>query len=131
MSEKSQERIQAAWKGKIKIKNIPRIICQTVINSTLERRLLWSVLPKNYVLANSMNYLQIPEETCKMLVEEFGDLENGLNIIVDYLNSDNLNIWSNVWAANSNVNNYEIFDLPFPRLFSTSKLPFNGNKTKI
>ena len=78
-----------------------------------------------------MNYLQIPEETCKMLIEEFGDLENGLNIIVKYLNSDNLNIWSNVWAANSNVNNYEIFDLPFPKITNTSSLPFNGNKTKI
>ena len=131
MSKNSPERIQSIWKGEIKIKDRPRIICQTIINSELGRRLLWSVLPKNYVLANSMNYLQLPEETCKMLIEEFGDLENGLNVIVKYLNSDNLNIWSNVWAANSNVNNYEIFDLPFPRIVNTSSLPFNGNKNKI
>tara|TARA_B100001113_G_scaffold101593_1_gene82177 strand:- start:12241 stop:14220 length:1980 start_codon:yes stop_codon:yes gene_type:complete len=131
MSEDSPDRVQSIWKGEIKIKDKPRIICQTIINSELGRRLLWSVLPKNYALANSMNYLQIPEETRKMLIEEFGDLENALNIIVKYLNSDNLNIWSNVWAANSNVNNYEIFDLPFPKLVNTSSLPFNGNKSKI
>ena len=76
MSKNSPEKIQSIWKGEIKIKDGPRIICQTTINSEGGRRLLWSVLPKNYVLANSMNYLQIPEETCKMLIEEFGDLEN-------------------------------------------------------
>ena len=63
-----------------------------------------------------------------MLRGEFGNLENALNVIVNHLNSDDLNIWSNVWAANSNVNNYEIVDLPFPKLASTSSLPFSGNK---
>jgi hypothetical protein len=66
-----------------------------------------------------------------MLKEKFGSLEKGLNIIVKYLNSDDINIWSTVWAANSNINNYEIVDLPFPNLTSTSSLPFNGNKTEI
>ena len=76
-------------------------------------------IPKNCALGNSMNYLQIPEQTCEMLRGEFGNLENALNVIVNHLNSDDLNIWSNVWAANSNVNNYEIVDLPFPKLAST------------
>ena len=131
MPKHSPERIQAMWKGEVKVRNKPRIVCQTVINSTLGRRLLWSVVPKDCALGNSMNYLQISEQTCEMLKEKFGSLEKGLNIIVKYLNSDDINIWSTVWAANSNINNYEIVDLPFPNLTSTSSLPFNGNKTEI
>jgi len=128
MHKDSHEILQAMWKGDTKIKDKPRIVCQTVINSSFGRRLLWSVIPKNCALGNSMNYLQIPEQTCEMLRGEFGNLENALNVIVNHLNSDDLNIWSNVWAANSNVNNYEIVDLPFPKLASTSSLPFSGNK---
>jgi hypothetical protein len=78
-----------------------------------------------------VNYLQLLKETCETLKEEFGNLEYGLNTLVEQLNSDVVNIWSKVWAANNNINNYEIASLPFPIPFNASSLSFKGNKTEI
>ena len=122
---------QSMWVGDVKNNEIPRIACQAVVNSGLKRRLLWSVVPKNCVLGNSVNYLQIPKETCNVLKEEFGSLDEGLDTIVNHLNSESLNTWSKVWAANNNVNNYEIAGLPFPTPKIVSSLSFKGNKRDV
>jgi hypothetical protein len=131
MDSESTQRSFALWSGKIIRNENQRIACQAVINSNLKRRLLWSVIPKNCALGNSVNYLQIPKETCELMIEEFGTLDKALNTIVEHLNSDALNIWSKVWAANNNVNNYEIAGLPFPTPKVVSSLSFKGNKRDI
>jgi len=129
--ENSIQRMGSLWSGeKIPVKG-RRIACQAVINSNLKRRLLWCVVPENCVLSSSVNYLQLLKETCETLKEEFGNLEYGLNTLVEQLNSDVVNIWSKVWAANNNINNYEIASLPFPIPFNASSLSFKGNKTEI
>ena len=129
--QESMQTHQSMWVGDVKNNEIPRIACQAVVNSGLKRRLLWSVVPKNCVLGNSVNYLQIPKETCNVLEEEFGSLYEGLNTIVNHLNSESLNTWSKVWAANNNVNNYEIAGLPFPTPKIVSSLSFKGNKRDV
>ena len=42
-----------------------------------------------------------------------GTIEEGLRVLASQLNSDDLDLWSKAWAANNNVNNYEIETLPF------------------
>ena len=131
LEKDSIKRYQASWKGEMKTEGIQRIACQAVANSSSKRRLLWSVISKNCVLGNSVNYLQIPTDTCQILKEQFGTLEEGLNTIVEHLNSDSLNVWSKVWSANNNVNNYEIAGLPFPTPKIVSSLSFKGNKRDV
>ena len=36
-----------------------------------------------------------------------------MSFLADQLNSEDLDLWSRAWAANNNVNNYEIEMLPF------------------
>ena len=36
-----------------------------------------------------------------------------MGFLADRLNSEDLDLWSRAWAANNNVNNYEIEMLPF------------------
>ena len=57
--------------------------------------------------------LELPGQVTKNLEERFGSLESGLSFLASRLNSDDLDLWSKAWAANNNVNNYEIEMLPF------------------
>ena len=90
-----------------------RIVCQSVVNPQSERRLVWAVVPEGCVLGNSVSFLDLPEEVTERLTERFGSLEGGLSFLADQLNSEDLDLWSRAWAANNNVNNYEIEMLPF------------------
>ena len=49
------------------------------------------------------------------IAEEHGSVEKGLSWLAVHLNSETLDLWSRAWAANNNVNNYEIENLPFPK----------------
>ena len=42
--------------------------------------------------------------------------------LAEHLNSNTLDLWSRAWAANNNVNNYEIENLPFPPPVSMTKI---------
>jgi hypothetical protein len=109
----------------------PRIICRAMINPQMERRLLWVVIPSGCVLGNSVSFLDLPNQVVERLVAEFGNLEGGLAALASHLNSEGLNLWSKAWAANNNVNNYEIEMLPFPPLEGVGPVSLMGNDSEI
>jgi hypothetical protein len=102
----------AAWKGPREMSVPTRIVCQAVVNPHSERRLVWAVVPEGCVLGNSVSFLDLPIEVTDGLRKSFGSLEEGLNFLAAQLNSEELDLWSKAWAANNNVNNYEIEMLP-------------------
>jgi hypothetical protein len=104
---------KSAWKGPANMSGQSRIVCQSVVNPQSERRLVWAVVPEGCVLGNSVSFLDLPSEVTESLSEKFGSLEGGLGFLADRLNSEDLDLWSKAWAANNNVNNYEIEMLPF------------------
>lgn len=110
----SLERAQALWKGPIEPRGVSRIACQAIVNAQQDRRLRWVVVPPDCVLGNSVNFLELPEAVLDSLAEQYGTLDDGLLWLAEHLNSDTLDLWSRAWAANNNVNNYEIENLPFP-----------------
>ena len=110
----SLERAQALWKGPIEPRGVSRIACQAIVNAQQSRRLRWVVVPPDCVLGNSVNFLELPEAVLDSLAEQYGTLDDGLLWLAEHLNSDTLDLWSRAWAANNNVNNYEIENLPFP-----------------
>jgi hypothetical protein len=103
----------SAWKGPVDMSVPARIVCQAVVNPQSDRRLVWAVVPEGCVLGNSVSYLDLPDEVTVGLKERFGSLEDGLSFLATQLNSEELDLWSKAWAANNNVNNYEIEMLPF------------------
>ena len=90
-----------------------RIACQAVVNPSSERRLVWAVVPDGCVIGNSVSFLDLPPEVTERLKDRFGTIEEGLRVLASQLNSEDLDLWSKAWAANNNVNNYEIETLPF------------------
>ena len=122
---------QAMWNGPSNMRGPPRIACQAIINPQLKRRLLWAVIPSGCVLGNSVSFLDLPSQVVERLVVEFGNLEEGLTVLASHLNSEELDLWSKAWAANNNVNNYEIETLPFPPLESAAPISLLGNNNEI
>ena len=115
IEEFATERTHALWSGSIEAKGVSRVACQAIVNAQKERRLRWAVVPPDCVLGNSVNYLELPEVVLDGLAEEHGGVDQGLLSLAEQLNSDALDLWSRAWAANNNVNNYEIERLPLPQ----------------
>ena len=74
---------------------------------------MWAVVPEGSVIGNSVSFLDLPLEVTERLEDRFGTIEQGLGVLANQLNSEDLDLWSKAWAANNNVNNYEIETLPF------------------
>ena len=114
IEEGSIERSQALWNGPIKPRGISRVACQAIVNAQKERRLRWVVVAPDCVLGNSVNFLQLPTAVLDSLAVEHGSVDEGLLFVATQLNSEALDLWSKSWAANNNVNNYELESLPLP-----------------
>jgi len=114
IKRESIARLQALWRGPIGPRGVSRIACQAIVNAQQNRRLRWVVVPPDCVLGNSVNFLELPEIVLDTLAEKHGAVDRGLMWLAEHLNSDTLDLWSRAWAANNNVNNYEIENLPFP-----------------
>jgi hypothetical protein len=112
ISGTSPERKQALWKGKIAPSKQARLACQAIVNAQQTRRLRWIVLPSGCVLGNSVNHLQIPDKIMKTLAKKHKSRQKALEWICQLLNSEKLDVWARAWAANNNVNNYELELLP-------------------
>ena len=108
------ERKQALWRGAIDAPEKPRLACQAIVNAQQTRRLRWIVLPAGCVLGNSVNHLQIPEKVLADMISVHDDEDVALSWLCDLLNSPKLDVWARAWAANNNVNNYELELLPLP-----------------
>ena len=118
---------KSAWKGASEMCVQSRIVCQSVVSPQSERRLVWAVVPEGCVLGNSVSFLDLPKEVEDGLTESFGSLEDGLDFLANRLNSEDLDLWSRAWAANNNVNNYEIEMLPFEIEEDGGSFPMLGN----
>ena len=81
-----------------------------------------SLFHQTVFLVTQVNFLELPEAVQDSLAEEYGTLEQGLLWLAEHLNSDTLDLWSRAWAANNNVNNYEIENLPFPPPVSVTQV---------
>ena len=114
IDEHAAERKQAQWRGAIKAPKYPRLACQAIVNAQQLRRLRWVVLPAGCVLGNSVNHLELPEEVANRLSDQRGNLKSALGWLCDLLNDQRLDAWARAWAANNNVNNYELEMLPLP-----------------
>ncbi len=108
------ERQRARWTGILDANTEPRVICQAIVNAQQKRRLRFAVVPSGCVLGNSVNHLQLPIETRTKLMRKHGSLKEGLVWLCELLNDPRLDCWARAWAANNNVNNYEIEGLPLP-----------------
>ena len=114
IKEGSIERSQALWGGPIEPRGVSRVACQAIVNARKERRLRWVVVAPDCVLGNSVNFLQLPDAVLDSLAVEHGSVDQGLLFVAAQLNSEALDLWSRAWAANNNVNNYELESLPLP-----------------
>ena len=114
IDDNAAERKQAQWRGPIEAPTHPRLACQAIVNAQQARRLRWVVLPAGCVLGNSVNHLELPPSVADRLASEHGDLNTGLLWLCELLNDERLDAWARAWAANNNVNNYELEMLPLP-----------------
>lgn len=114
IEEDAIERKQAQWRGAIEASTRPRLACQAIVNAQQSRRLRWVVLPAGCVLGNSVNHLELPQGVADRLIEEHGNYEASLIWLCEMLNGTRLDAWARAWAANNNVNNYELEMLPLP-----------------
>lgn len=109
---RASERQLAMWIGDHQPHFGPRLACQAIVNAHQDRRLRWAVIPEGSVLGNSVNHIELHQEIQERLVNEHETLQNGLNWLCEHLNNDDLDEWARAWAANNNVNNYELEMLP-------------------
>lgn len=90
-----------------------RLACQQIANMLKKRRISFSIIPENYVLANSCNFISV--------------LPNNDEIDIYYLlgilNSSLIDWFFKLTSSNNHVNNYEIDNFPIPIEYT--------NKTKL
>ena len=124
---RASERQLAMWVGEDHPTYGPRLACQAIVNAHQDRRLRWAVIPDGSVLGNSVNHIELHEDIQARLSMDHGSMESGLQWLCNHLNNNDLDEWARAWAANNNVNNYELEMLPvelpdsFPQ-FSTLAL---------
>jgi len=85
--------------------NYPRIAMQGMTGANDKTRIVMSIVPKGYYLANSCNYLFAPHPFV-------------LESLLGFLNSKVINWYFRCFSTNSNVNGYEVDSLPLPSLSS-------------
>ena len=80
-----------------------RIICQQIVNKNKTRRVSFSPVDKNYVLANSCNFIALDK-----------DAPITLNFLMGVFNSSIINWYFKLSSTNNHINNYEIAEFPVP-----------------
>jgi hypothetical protein len=109
---RASERQLAMWVGEDHPNFGPRLACQAIVNAHQDRRLRWAVIPEGSVLGNSVNHIELHEDIQTRLASEHPTVEDGLQWLCNHLNNNDLDEWARAWAANNNVNNYELETLP-------------------
>lgn len=81
-----------------------RIICQQIANMNKERRVTFALIPRNYVLGNSCNFVSVSENPY------------GIDIytLLGLFNTKIINWLFKLTSSNNHVNNYEIDCFPIP-----------------
>ena len=80
-----------------------RIICQQIVNKNKIRRVSFSPCTKNFVLANSCNFIAIEKNAPVTL-----------NFLLAVFNSPLMNWYFKLSSSNNHINNYEIDEFPIP-----------------
>ena len=70
------------------------------------------MIPEGSVLGNSVNHIELHDDIQARLMQDYSDIETGLQWLCNHLNNNDLDEWARAWAANNNVNNYELEMLP-------------------
>ena len=109
---RASERQLAMWVGDNHPTYGPRLACQAIVNAHQERRLRWAVIPEGSVLGNSVTHIELHHDIQSRLMDDHTDIESGLQWLCEHLNNNDLDEWARAWAANNNVNNYELEMLP-------------------
>lgn len=92
-----------------------RIACQQISNIHGRKRLKFTVINENYILANSCNYL------CKT-ASLFGDKNLSLKYTLGVLNSYLLDWRFKITNSNNHISNYELGQLPLPKPNEKNKI---------
>ncbi len=89
-----------------------RIACQQIANMGLKKRLICGIIPKNIIVGNSANFIQIEND------------EWDIKAVFGILMSSLLNWRFKKTSTNNHVNVYELEDLPFVKLSYSNQKPF-------
>lgn len=81
-----------------------RIACQQISNIHKQRRVNYTIIPKDYVLGNSCNFISILKN----------DYDIDIYYMLGLLNSDIINWFFKLTSSNNHINNYEIDNFPIP-----------------
>ncbi len=109
---RAAERQLSMWTGSLNIYHGPRLACQAIVNAKQQRRLRWALIDEGSVLGNSVNHIELSKASEEFLTLHKSSLKEGLSWLCNLLNEEKLDIWARCWAANNNVNNYELEMLP-------------------
>ncbi len=109
---RAAERQLSMWTGSSDVFHGPRLACQAIVNAKQQRRLRWALIDEGSVLGNSVNHIELSKASEEFLALNNSSLKEGLSWLCGLLNEENLDIWARCWAANNNVNNYELEMLP-------------------
>lgn len=89
-----------------------RIACQQIVNISKKRRISFSFIPKNYILANSSNFISLSQNSDNI----------DLFFLLGLFNSTLINWYFKTTSSNNHVNNYEIDNFPIPINYSHKNL---------
>ncbi len=81
-----------------------RLACQQIANMAKKRRIAFSIIPENHVLANSCNFISIDKNT--------DDID--IYYLIGILNSTLIDWYFKLTSSNNHINNYEIDNFPIP-----------------
>lgn len=81
-----------------------RIACQQISNMNKQKRVIFSLIPKNHILGNSCNFISIEENI----------FEIDIYYMLGLLNSNVINWYFNFFNSNNHISNYEIDEFPIP-----------------
>lgn len=95
--------------GKVKHYRNKRIACQQISNMKTPKRIRFSIIPQDFLLANSCNYLVIKQG-------DLLDREYGINYLtlLCLLNSSIYDWRFKLTSTNNHISNNELDDLPIP-----------------
>jgi len=105
--------------GSVSLSKKERIVCQQVANMGLRRRLNAAIIPKDVVVANSANCIEVKTTDLSILT------------LLGLLNSSLMNWIFKKTSTNNHVNVYELDQLPIKRFARDEEKIFNSYVSEI
>ena len=106
--EEAQYLLDCGTSEKSSHHNYDRIAMQGMTGANDKIRLIMTIVPKGYYLANSCNYI-LPSNMMD------------LYCLLGFLNSKTINWFFRCFSTNSNVNGYEVDNFPIPKINETEQ----------